>query len=81
MSPGLTFPRAHCYSIRQCTDAVAEMPSVVPLLLLGEGVIGKLKKRNRQTETDRQLLLLLAPPICFFDGTKSEMIVINCFTY
>src|SRR6218665_1152730 len=54
MSPGLTFPRAHCYSTSQCTGAVAEMPSVVPLLLLGEGIIGTLKKRNRQTETDRQ---------------------------
>jgi len=34
MFPGLTFPRAHCYNNRQCTAAVAAMPSVVPLLLL-----------------------------------------------
>ena len=36
----------------QVAGAVAEMPSVVPLLLLGEGVIGKLKKRNSQAEKD-----------------------------
>src|SRR6218665_3878111 len=89
MSSGLTFPGAHCHSARQCTGAVAEMPLVVPLLLSGEGIIGKLKGRHRQTETERQLLLQ-APPIrlvaqipliCFFDGTKSETIVINCFPY
>src|SRR6218665_1817727 len=89
VSPGLTFPIAHCYNTRQCTAAIAAMPWVVLLLLLGEGIIGKLKKRNRQTHTDRQLPLL-SPPIrlvaiisliCFFDGTKSEMIVINCLPY
>ena len=52
MSPGLTLPSAHCYNTRQCTGAVAVMPSVVPLLLSREGIIGKLKKRNRQTQTD-----------------------------
>jgi len=55
------------------------MPWVVQLLLLGEGTIGKLKKRNRtDNQTERQLLLLAppirlvdpTPPICFFDGTK-----------
>ena len=49
-----------------CIAAVAAVPSVVPLLLLGEKIIGKLKKRNRQTDTDRQTerqLLQLAPPI------------------
>jgi len=49
----------------------------------------KLRKETGQTDTDKQLLLL-APPIrlfvtmpliCFFDGTKSEMIVINCLGY
>jgi len=77
MSPGITFPRAHCYNTRQCTAAVAAMPSVVPLLLLGEDIVEKLKKRNRQTETDRQTvtasghrLLGWLPLICFFDGTK-----------
>src|SRR6218665_2923880 len=47
------------------------------------------KKQDRPRQTERQLLLL-APPIrlvaplpliCFFDGTKREMIVINCFPY
>src|SRR6218665_283655 len=47
------------------------------------------KKENRPRQKDRQLLLL-APPITllgpipliyFFDGTKSEMIVINCLPY
>ena len=49
----------------------------------------KFRKETEQTQTDRQKerqLLLLAPPIrlvaplpliCFFDGTKREMIVIN----
>ena len=44
------------------------------------------KKQHRPIQTDRQAerqLLLLAPHdqmrlICFFDGTKSQMIVINC---
>jgi len=89
MSSGLTFPCAHCYNTVQCAAAVAAMPSVVPLLLLGEGIIGKLKKRNRQTDTERQLQLLATPIrlvapmslICFFDGTKWEMIVINCLPY
>src|SRR6218665_3920231 len=47
------------------------------------------KKQHIPRQTDRQLLLL-APPIrlhdpmrltCFFDGTKSQMIVINCLPY
>ena len=47
------------------------------------------KKQDRPIQTDRQLLLLsppiwlvpIMPLICFFDGTKSEMIVINCLPY
>ena len=88
-SPGLNFPRTHCYSTHQCTAA---MPFVVKLLLLGEGIVGKVYKRkrtDRDRKTDRQLLLLPPsisclwpmPLICFFDGTKSEMIVINCLPY
>ena len=73
-------------------QCLGSMSWVVQLLLLREGIIGKLKKRNR-TERDRQTvrqLLLLAQPIrlvapmtliCFFDGTKREMIVINCLPY
>src|SRR6218665_430364 len=47
------------------------------------------RPRQKDRQTDRQLLLL-APPIrllgplpliCFFDGTKSEMIVINYLPY
>jgi len=53
----------------------------------------KFAKEREQTETERptdRQLLLLAPPvtllgpmplICFFDGTKSQMIVINCLPY
>jgi len=49
----------------------------------------KFRKEIGQTETDRQLLLLVPPIrlhapmrlICFFDGTKSEMIVINSLLY
>src|SRR6218665_2043152 len=73
-------------------QCLGSMSWVVQLLLLREGIIVKLKKRNR-TERDRQTerqLLLLAQPIrlvapmtliCFFDGTKREMIVINCLPY
>jgi len=39
--PSLSYPRAHCYNTRQFTDAVATILSVVPLLVLGEGIIGK----------------------------------------
>src|SRR6218665_259396 len=47
------------------------------------------KKQDRPIQTDRQLPLLSSPIrlvaiislICFFDGTKSEMIVINCLPY
>src|SRR6218665_3346907 len=47
------------------------------------------KKQDRPIQTDTQLLLLsppirlvaIMPLICFFDGTKSEMIVINCLPY
>src|SRR6218665_114459 len=73
-------------------QCLGSMPWVVQLLLLGEGTIGKLKKRNRtdpDRQTERQLLLLARPIrlvapmplICFFDGTKREMIVrpINFF--
>ena len=81
-SPGLNFPRAHCYDTRQCTAAIAVMPLAVKLLLLGEGIVvivSKRKRTDRDRQTDRQLLLL-APPIrlldslpliCFLDGTKS----------
>jgi len=41
VSPSLGYPGAHCYNTRQFTAAVAAMPSVVPLLVLGEGIIGK----------------------------------------
>jgi len=53
----------------------------------------KFTKEREQTETERltnRQLLPLAPPItllgpmpliCFFDGTKSEKIVINCLPY
>jgi len=44
--PGLIFPRAPCYNPRQCTAAVAAMPLVVKLLLLGEGIVGKVLKRK-----------------------------------
>src|SRR6218665_2401459 len=62
VSPGLTFPIAHCYNTRQCTAAIAAMPCVVLLLMLGEGIIGKLHKRNRtdryrQTDSYRCCLL------------------------
>jgi len=49
-SPGLNFPHAHCYNTLQCTAAIAAMPLVVKLLLLGEGIVGKVHKRKR---TDR----------------------------
>src|SRR6218665_2427559 len=69
-------------------QCLGSMPWVVQLLLLGEVIIGNLKKRNRtdrDRHTERQLLLLARPIrlvapmqlICFFDGTKREMIVIN----
>src|SRR6218665_3665242 len=53
-SPGLHFPRSHCYNNRQCTAA---MPLVIKLLLLGEGIVGKVYKRritDRDRKTDRQ---------------------------
>jgi len=86
--PGQNYPRAHCYNTRQCTAA---MPLVVKLQLLGEGIVVKVNNRKR-TDRDRKtdscccwcrLLKLLRPvPLtCFFDGTKSEMIVINCLPY
>ena len=62
---GLNFPRTHCYNNHQYTAAVAALPMAVTLLLLGEGIIGKVKKRNM---TDRE-----RPTV---DGTKSEMIFI-----
>src|SRR6218665_2066209 len=43
-SPGLNSSRTHCYDTRQCTAA---MPLVVKLLLLGEGIVGKVNKRKR----------------------------------
>src|SRR6218665_290196 len=69
-------------------QCLGSMSWVVQLLLLREGIIGKLKKRNRTDrgrQTERQLLLLgrpirlvaPMPLICFIDGTKREMIVIN----
>src|SRR6218665_508085 len=69
-------------------QCLGSMPWVIQLLLLGEGIIGKLKKRNRtdrDRQTERQLLLLAQPirlvapmtVICFFYGTKREMIVVN----
>src|SRR6218665_3565640 len=47
------------------------------------------KKQHRPRQTDRQLLLLVPHIklhtqmrlICFFDGTKSEMKVIDCLPY
>src|SRR6218665_1349131 len=54
-SPGLNVPGSHCYNTCQCTAAVAAMPLVVKLLLLGDGIVGQ-KKENRQTQTDRQIL-------------------------
>jgi len=56
-SPGLNFPRAHCYNTRQCTAAVAVMPLVIKLLLLGEGIVAKVyktKRTDRDRKTDRQ---------------------------
>jgi len=41
VSPRLSYPRTHWYNTRQFTAAVAAMPSVVQLLVLGEGIIGK----------------------------------------
>ena len=52
-SPGLNFLGAHCYITRKRTAAVAVMPVVVKLLLLGEGIVGKVLKRKR-TDPDRQ---------------------------
>jgi len=66
-SPVLNFPCAHCYDTRQCTAAIAAMPLVVKLLLLGEGIVVKVNKRNRRDRDrktdrpDRQLLLLARP--------------------
>jgi len=91
VSPSLSYPRAHCNNTRQFTAAVAAMLSVDQLLLLGEGIIGKFKKETAPTHTDRQTdSCCWRPPIrlhvpmrliCFCDGTKSEMIVINCLPY
>ena len=77
VSLGLSYPRSHCYNTCQCIAALVAMPSVVPLLLLEEGIIGKFRRETGQTETDRQLLLLATPIrlnapkplICFFDDT------------
>src|SRR6218665_2995326 len=77
VSPGLTFPIAHCYNTRQCTAAIAVRG--------GNHWKTSQKKQDRPIQTDRQLPLLsppirlvaIMPLICFFDGTKSEMIVIN----
>ena len=55
--PHLNFHRAHCYNIRQCAATIAAMPLAVKLLLLGEGIVGKVYKRNRtdrEIKTDRQ---------------------------
>jgi len=52
-SPGLNFPRAHCYDTRQCTAAIPAMPLVVKLLLLGEGIVVKVNKIKR-TDRDRK---------------------------
>src|SRR6218665_3253644 len=66
------------------------MPSVVPLLLLGEGINNHWKSlEKKQTERDREFLLLaqtirllaLMPLICFCDGMKSEMTYINSLSY
>ena len=44
--------RTLVYNTRQFTAAVAAVPSVVPLLVLGDGIIGKVCKRN-STPLDR----------------------------
>ena len=93
-SPDLNFTRAHCYNTRQCTAAIAVMPLVVKLQLLGEGIVGKVYKRkriDRERKTDRStvaaasaayyMLLGPLPLICFYDGTESDMIDINCLPY
>src|SRR6218665_3770125 len=85
--PRPSYPRSHCYNTRQCIAALVATPSVVPLLLLGEGIIGKLRKETGQSETDRPLLLLATPIrlrapvplICFFDGTVALRDVRACF--
>jgi len=51
--PGLNFPGAHCYNTCKSTAAVAAVPLVVKLLLLGVGIVGKVLKRKR-TDPDRQ---------------------------
>src|SRR6218665_3240259 len=85
--PSLGYPRAHCYNTRQFTAEVAAIAFGRPVAGFGGGNHWKSleKKQHRSRQTDRQLLLPLAPPIrlhapmrliWFFDGTKSEMIVI-----
>src|SRR6218665_3432242 len=54
-SIGLNSRRAHCYNTRQCTAVVAAKALVVKLLLLGEGIVGKVHKRKR-TNPDRRIL-------------------------
>ena len=51
-SPGLNFPGALCYNTCKCTAPVAAMPLVVELLLLREGMVGKVLKTKR-TDKDR----------------------------
>jgi len=48
-SPGLNFPCAHYYNTRQRTAAVAAMPLVVKLLLVGDDVV----KVNIRKRTDQ----------------------------
>src|SRR6218665_3469266 len=53
-SPGLNFPRAHCYNTCQCPAA---RPMFIKLLRLGEEIVGKVYKRkrtDRDRKTDRQ---------------------------
>jgi len=51
MSAGLSVPRSHSYNTCQCTVVGTAMPSVVSLLLLWEGIIGEVKKRNKYRQT------------------------------
>jgi len=79
-SPGLNYLCAHYYNNpRQCTAAIADMPLVVKLLLLGEGIFGKVYKRREQTETERPIVALLLHGVAYYAAWTNSTDLFLCW--